>query len=62
MYLMPEDAYTSTPGTGLSDDDLNSEDEFEGPNDDDKAGKKEMYGTEAKKKQVRSQQYHKSRI
>ncbi len=43
--LMREDAYSSTPGTAPSADDLNSADPFTEPTADDLAGKKEMYGT-----------------
>jgi|GEM_PF-5119306 len=43
--IMPQDAFSSDPPNPPSDDDLNSEDDFETPNDDDIAGKKAMYGT-----------------
>jgi hypothetical protein len=43
--LMRADAYSSTPGTAPSDADLESNDPFIEPTADDKAGKKNMYGT-----------------
>lgn len=43
--LMREDAYSSNPGHAPSAEDLNSADPFTAPTEDDKAGKKEMFGT-----------------
>jgi hypothetical protein len=43
--LMREDAYSSNPGHAPSDADLESNNAFIDPTDDDKAGKKNMYGT-----------------
>jgi hypothetical protein len=43
--LMKADAYSSTPGVAPSAEDLNSPNPFTNPTADDKAGKRELYGT-----------------
>jgi len=46
--LMKADAYSSNPGHGPTNADLNSTAPFTSPTDDDKAGKKALFGTVAK--------------